>query len=110
MTKIETLGSQVFSVPNTEEGRLFVRLCHKYLNNIHYGISKKTRAKNRKEKYQKMVDAGIIRYISRFIQSDAPPMPYCDWVAIYFPKHADCVIKSRIKNIKNKRKQKRCDG
>ena len=43
MKKIETLGSQVFSVPNTEEGRLFVSLCHKYLNTLKFRIHKKKR-------------------------------------------------------------------
>ena len=107
MKKIETLGSQVFSVPNTEEGRLFVRLCHKYLNNLHYGISKHNRAKNRKARYQEQFDAKARSDMPspNVIRMNAPPMTYCDWTAVYFNKHANCVIKSRIEKIKRKQKR-----
>jgi len=102
MNKIETLGSQVFSVPNTEEGRLFVKLCHKYLNNNHYRINKYYRAKNRKARYQEQFDAKARSDIPspNVIQMNAPPMPYCDWTAVYFNKHANCVIQKRILKIK----------
>jgi len=106
MNQIETLGSQVFSVPNTEEGRLFVSLCHKYLNTLRYRIMKRGRAKDRKRGYLEMVAAGARDSVPNAytLQSDAPPMPYCDWTAVYFPKHSNYVIKNRIENIKNKRK------
>ena len=35
-TKIETNGTQTFSVPNTQEGRLFIELARKYLNRNAY--------------------------------------------------------------------------
>lgn len=85
MDKIITEGKQVFSVPNTYEGRLFVELCHKFLNTKKFEIVKKTRAKNRKARFEKMVADGVLFGVPHRErrQSDAPPLAYADWVAIY---------------------------
>jgi len=95
MDKIITEGKQVFSVPNTYEGRLFVDLCHKFLNTKKFEMIKKTRSKNRKARFEKMVADGVLSDVphSERRQSDAPPLSYADWVAIY--------VEPRRKRIKS---------
>jgi len=85
MDKIITKGNQTFSVPNTYEGRLFVDLCHKFLNTKKFEMTKKTRSKNRKARFERMVADGVLSDVphSDSRQSNAPPLAYADWVAIY---------------------------
>jgi len=49
--KIATTGNQLFSVPNTEEGKEFLRLAGKFLNkNVYKRLRKRGRGKNRPTK------------------------------------------------------------
>jgi hypothetical protein len=36
VSKIQTRGTQMFTVPNTEEGQRFLRLLDKYINRPHW--------------------------------------------------------------------------
>ena len=82
---IETNGIQMFSVPNTEEGQIFLELANKFLNRKRFIFRKKTRCRDRRAVYDRMLAEGAIkeRVSDYTLQSNAPPMPYCDWVAVY---------------------------
>lgn len=67
MNIVETKGNQVFNVPNTPQGREFIKSLRVYLNST-TTIKVRGRAKNRKEK-----DGS----------QESQPLPKCDWMAVY---------------------------
>ena len=63
---IDTKGTQVLNVPNTEEGRKFCKQLAKFLNRPQYAIRRRGRGKRPSRQYH-----------------DSLPLPMADWLAIY---------------------------
>jgi hypothetical protein len=45
--KVKTKGTQLFNIPNNEEGEIFLSLCKEYINKKRYKFSKRGRASHR---------------------------------------------------------------
>jgi len=71
---IETVGAQVFNVPNDEEGRAFMASVSKYLNRPQYGMKKRGRGSEGRERHN-----GRMTYNG---QSNCN-LGKADWVALY---------------------------
>jgi len=63
-----TFSGQLFSVPNTPEGKEFLGMARKYLNRDRFYLKSRGRARNRKAK------GG---------NQQSQPIPTADWLAIY---------------------------
>jgi hypothetical protein len=72
--KIETNGSQIFNVPNTEEGRNWMQNAAKYLNRPQYNMKKRGRGSEGRERRN-----GRLTYNG---QSDCK-LENADWIALY---------------------------
>ena len=66
---IKTKGSQIFSVPNTPEGNVFLAQCRNYLNKDKYSIRPLGRGTRKEAGNQASI-----------------PLAYAEWYAIYETK------------------------
>lgn len=86
--KIETKGSQLFNVPNDEEGREFMRLASKFLNKrVYQRINKRGRGKNRPKTFTRDLTV-----------ADA------EWFAIYL-KEQDDISRKKWLNISKRNEE-----
>lgn len=74
MKLVSTNGNQVFSVPNTLQGREFINTLKVYLNSDKYKVVARGRAKNRREKGGNGQDIAPSR---------------SDWLAVYVVPNQD---------------------
>jgi len=71
---IKSKGSQVFNVPNTEEGKAFIKKARAFLNNGAFkGIRSRGRGKRPSRRYH-----------------DSLPQGMSDWLAVYVDGANDC--------------------
>lgn len=84
MAKIHTNGRQAFNVPNTDEGRLFIKLGRQFANFDAVHMRRMGRAADRKAAY---VKAGDPNGGSRYARQSRVPIAGADWFALYvFPR------------------------
>lgn len=78
--KIKTNGKQIFNVPNSEEGKLFLELLTKFKNkNSNFKLKKRGRSKNRVESFKKHGKLNVWRST----RQSYCPFQTSDWVAVY---------------------------
>jgi len=73
-TNIRTNGTQMFNIPNNEEGRFFIKLVQKFLNSSKYKISSRGRAKRRRL---------LAELDNRFYNRSDIPIAQAEWIALY---------------------------
>ena len=77
--KIRTKGSQEFSVPNDEFGRLILHLMKRFLNKDHYGYRR--RGRGPRERFVREDGSSAVTFNGQLGLS--PDDKKCEWIAVY---------------------------
>jgi len=85
---IDTKGTQVLNVPNTEEGRKFCKQLASYLNRPQYSIRRRGRGKRPSRQYH-----------------DSLPLGMADWLAIYIEGGRISASRSKTNTENGQRRQ-----
>lgn len=78
---IKTVGSQLFNVPNTDEGRFFIQLARKFLNGNRV-LAPRGRASDRKKAYARIGNKAA-QYSSSYASKSHVPNKGAEWLAVY---------------------------
>ena len=83
---IPEIPKVVFRVPNTTEGKEFLRLYKKYINNAKYRTEKYSRGTNRR-----IINDGSSKYYPR------PKISECDYMTVYILSQNEVVKRNKTK-------------